>query len=274
MCDTLDTQRSGNTKSSRSRGYCITINNFTISDTDTFKKLCENAEHWIYGEEVGESGTPHLQGFIYFKNARYFSAIKKVLPNAHIETAKGNIIQNFEYCSKDGKYFCDENFLSYYNKHKPKPLKLLKDEQLVPWQREIVELIHTDPDERSIYWYWEPTGKAGKSTFTKYLVATFDFCTFSTACKSADIATIADPAFTTYVFDFSRSNIDFAPYGALEQLKNGLISDSKLKKKSRNIIMNCPHIICFANSLPNINSMSSDRWKIKEIPPLQVTDPP
>jgi hypothetical protein len=59
----------------------------------------------VYGKEVGASGTPHLQGYIYLATPRVFNTVKQLLPDgAHIEKAKGSVSQNIEYCTKDGDY--------------------------------------------------------------------------------------------------------------------------------------------------------------------------
>ena len=90
------------------RGWCFTINNYTADDFENVKNLIENeAEKGIAEEEhINGEGTPHIQGYIYFKNARWFNAVKELLRRrAHIEPAMGNPKQNFEYCSKEGKVF-------------------------------------------------------------------------------------------------------------------------------------------------------------------------
>lgn len=93
---------------SRSRGWCFTLNNYTPED---YAKLAGvfNDGHCVYlivGKEVApETGTDHLQGFIYFKNAKAFGATKSLLGERyHLEAAKGNIEQNYAYCSKGGNF--------------------------------------------------------------------------------------------------------------------------------------------------------------------------
>lgn len=63
-----------------------------------------NTKKWIVGKEVGESGTPHLQGYAMFANPVRFSHLKSSWPRAHLERAKGNAKQNYVYCSKDGDF--------------------------------------------------------------------------------------------------------------------------------------------------------------------------
>lgn len=51
--------------------------------------------------EKGEQGTPHIQGFIKYDNARHFKKVKKSLPDgAHIEVAK-HPFKSWEYCTKE-----------------------------------------------------------------------------------------------------------------------------------------------------------------------------
>jgi hypothetical protein len=144
-----------------------------------------------------------------------------------------------------------------------KPVKIIQE--LRSWQAFIEQTVLSEPDDRTIYWFWEPDGNTGKTSLIKYLLVKYDFCEFSRATKTADIVTVANPAKTCYLFDFARTQEGFAPYNALEQLKDGLISDSKLKKETRNIIMNPPHVICFANWEPDTDTLSSDRWNITRI---------
>lgn len=68
---------------------------------------CENSvKYLIIGKEVGEGGTPHLQGFVNFKKKLRRSTLKKQLgfTRAHVEIAKGTDHQNQTYCQKMGNY--------------------------------------------------------------------------------------------------------------------------------------------------------------------------
>jgi hypothetical protein len=90
----------------KSRAYCLTQNNYDDSHVELFKSL--KYRYIIIGNEHGsENNTPHLQVYVYFPNPLSFDSIKKKFPKAHIEAAKGNAMQNREYCSKEQILFED-----------------------------------------------------------------------------------------------------------------------------------------------------------------------
>lgn len=88
---------------SRSRAYCFTLNNPT---EDEFRDLLDiKCRYIIAASEVGESDTPHVQGFIYFAEAVSFSSVKRLIGGrSHIERARGTTAQAIAYCQKDGDY--------------------------------------------------------------------------------------------------------------------------------------------------------------------------
>lgn len=89
--------------SARSRDYCFTLNNYTESEYQSV--ICIDAKYIVVGKEKGESGTEHLQGYVYWENARSFNAVKKLIPRAHLEKTKGTPQQASDYCKKEGNYY-------------------------------------------------------------------------------------------------------------------------------------------------------------------------
>lgn len=89
---------------SRHRSYCFTLNNHTFEE---MSYMLDNisAKYWCFGFEVGEQGTPHMQGYIQFHNPKEFSVVKALIPRAHIEPARGTPASNIDYCSKDGEFY-------------------------------------------------------------------------------------------------------------------------------------------------------------------------
>lgn len=90
--------------SERSRGWCFTINNPTYGDSLDVEALKHNARYFVYGKEVGEGGTPHFQGFVYFQHPVTFGRIRQLLQRAHIERQRGTLEQAITYCQKDGDW--------------------------------------------------------------------------------------------------------------------------------------------------------------------------
>lgn len=88
---------------SRSRSYVYTYNNYTQEDEDRLQ-LIPCAYH-VYGREVAPStGTPHLQGFIYFRLQKSFSAVRKILGSCHIEVCV-DLGRAIQYAKKDGNFW-------------------------------------------------------------------------------------------------------------------------------------------------------------------------
>lgn len=85
----------------RSRAWCLTINNYTEEE---YNDIQAHGEYGILGREVGQEGTPHLQGYIYFKDAKRLSTLKKINQRAHWEQSKGGHKSNQKYCSKENNF--------------------------------------------------------------------------------------------------------------------------------------------------------------------------
>lgn len=88
------------------------MNNYDFSDIETILEL-ENdnrIQYCIIGQEIGASGTPHLQGFIHIKEdpkkcgIRFWKDFFKFSQAAHFENARGTDEQSREYCTKEGPF--------------------------------------------------------------------------------------------------------------------------------------------------------------------------
>lgn len=247
----------GNTKrSTPSKLWCFTLNNWTKEEyTAIIEVFGSNGNKWIIGKEIGEQGTPHLQGYINFEYKKRPLECKGLPKRIHWERCRGSEEDNIKYCSKDGEY-------ESHGLHVPKPLKTLKESQLFEWQKHIINIIKQEPDDRTIYWFWETKGCAGKTTFAKYL--TIKHGAVPIEGKKNDILfCAANFPSDIYIFDFERSMEEFISYGAMEKIKNGYYCCGKYE--SRPVTRNCPHVICFANFEPDMKTLSTDRWKITEL---------
>jgi hypothetical protein len=90
----------------QSRAWCYTINNYT--QVDESRLLSRDVKGHACGREVGESGTPHLQGVVYCHEKSTLSHMKTVIgQTAHLEVMRGTWEQARTYALKDGDILVD-----------------------------------------------------------------------------------------------------------------------------------------------------------------------
>lgn len=99
--------RSRSPAESRSLSWTFTVNNYTLENISQLEALAPSLKYLVFGKEVGECGTPHLQGFLMNSSRKSFSQVKDMLPNgAHIEprllTSTNWHAAN--YCKKEGDW--------------------------------------------------------------------------------------------------------------------------------------------------------------------------
>lgn len=91
----------------QSKYYCFTLNNYTDEDVAHLRQIA-NSDHVVYlifGREVGDSGTRHLQGFVTFDRRKRLQQVRSLISDvAHFERALGTPHQASEYCKKDGDF--------------------------------------------------------------------------------------------------------------------------------------------------------------------------
>lgn len=61
----------------------------------------------VFGREKGENGTPHIQGFVTFKQPKRFKGLQKMMPGFHIAPALSQE-SGFNYCLKELDYEIDD----------------------------------------------------------------------------------------------------------------------------------------------------------------------
>jgi len=85
--------------SGRSRAWVFTWNNPPKDKIGV--NIVPEAEYLVYQLERGESGTLHLQGSVYYKNARTLVGVVKTLNGAHCAIMAGTWEQSETYCTKE-----------------------------------------------------------------------------------------------------------------------------------------------------------------------------
>lgn len=153
-----------------SKSWCFTLNNPTAVEIKLFKDISCN--YGIFGEEVGESGTPHLQATITFKNATRLGALKKICARAHWEPTKAlEAAEN--YCKKDGNFWIIDNRTQGSRTDIAGAISALKEGgikkvieknpvEFVKYHAGLEKLAFRLQPQRDfkpeVYWVWGPTG--------------------------------------------------------------------------------------------------------------------
>lgn len=120
-------KKKSGTSVSRARNFVFTLNNYTPEDMLEIDRVATKlntdykmvgsdvvlqseqraVSYVIYGQEIGEEKTEHLQGYLQMPKRVTFADLRKwcsPLKRAHLEVAKGSAADNYKYCTKGGKY--------------------------------------------------------------------------------------------------------------------------------------------------------------------------
>jgi hypothetical protein len=90
---------------SQLRNFVFTWNNYTADDEKVVEEyIKEHCKYGVFGREVGESGTAHLQGYAELKKRTRFNTVRNVM-KCHIEKRRGTAKQASDYAKKDGDFF-------------------------------------------------------------------------------------------------------------------------------------------------------------------------
>ena len=126
------------------------------------------------------------------------------------------------------------------------------------WELDIVKLIDTKPDHRSIHWYWSEGGQIEiplfKWLFSKRKVHFLN--ANANDIKHRVVRMKIKPTICVMRYT-DASQID---YKLLAEIKDGLFFSPKYKPAQ--VLMNHPQVIVLANCEPDQTRMSADRWKI------------
>lgn len=88
---------------SLAKHWCYTLNN-PVPLVDVLDSEMPVSVYHIVGKETGESGTPHLQGYIVLVDKARLTRLKKWMPRAHWEVSRGTPLEASEYCKKEGDF--------------------------------------------------------------------------------------------------------------------------------------------------------------------------
>ena len=254
----------GNTKNCRVNSerqynyWCFTLNNYTNEQSEQLEHILKSECRWfIFQEEKGEEGTPHLQGIVNLAKKQRLTGLKKIDPRIHWEPTK-SVKASIAYCIKN-ETRCGRQWI--HGIEVPEEIEVEKPKG---WQLHVMDIINSKPDKRTIHWFWESVGGVGKSELCKYLVVKHNALMLTG--KSNDMYNMLAKHPTRrklIICDIPRSSIGYINYAAIEQIKNGLVFSGKYE--GTQLVFNTPHVIVFANEAPDYSQMSGDRWNVVNI---------
>lgn len=85
------------------RSFVFTWNNYPQGVEEIIQGGMPAYRYLTFGYEVGESGTPHLQGYCQLEKKISFKKLAGMFP-WHIESVKGTPVQASAYCKKEGNF--------------------------------------------------------------------------------------------------------------------------------------------------------------------------
>lgn len=248
----------------KSRAYIGTWNSFP----ENYVELLMKYEKYAFQEEIGKSGNHHVQFAIYCKNPCKVTTLHEQLPGAHIEVAKSWKACE-TYCGKN-ETAVEGTFKTNVKDKKTKVRKMVKDplegREPLPLQREILQLLENEPDDRTIVWIHDPSGSSGKTTLAKHLCLTRDDVIYLTG-KAADMkfgvmSWLKKRDLGVVLIDLARSQEGFVSYQGIEEIKNAIFFNTKYE--SEMVMYPDVHLIVFSNFYPETHKLTNNRWYIIE----------
>lgn len=265
FCSKSSTQGCNTKSINPARNWCFTYNNHT---SEVISSICSNCSilctKYVFQEERGENGTPHLQGFLQFKTKRRpFSVFKD--KRFHWEITR-SVPASIKYCSDRSKRH-GSIYTMGIRELQLQTVNTIDRSKFYKWQDKVLGYLD-DTSERNIYWIYEHAGGVGKSSLVKYLCVHHGCMLISGKGNDIKYGVVKyferHGQYPKYILcDIPRSLQEYVSYAAIEEIKNGCFFSGKYE--SDMCIFNSPAVICFANERPLVDKMSKDRWKIYRI---------
>jgi len=223
-------------KMSIAKHWAFTLNNYTDDDLSRFSQPIPGTTYHVVGLEVGESGTPHLQGHVSMAVKKRLAFMRSLIPGAHLTVAR-NLAASILYCKKGGDFrecgsapggsgtrsdldafkeavkagisslsVVREQFSDVYARYPKFCQEYIADKKtpqpvtahpLRGWQESLYARLRGQRDGRSIVFVVDQVGNAGKSWFVDYYSSLHENTLCILPGKKADMVY----AFSTCGFD-------------------------------------------------------------------------
>lgn len=290
---------------SKSRHWCFTINNPTEETERHLSTLKNTVEYLIYGREVGEQGTPHLQGYACFPSRRSLRQVTDYFTGGHCSIAR-HIGKSITYCKKDGDFVeigeppkkaqgkrndlesfkedvkggmsnVDEitevhsNVVARYPRFVERYMRMHMERPVVEthplreWQEKLNSDLKKTADDRTIVFLVDHDGNQGKTWF----------CSYYQNLHPQDTQIILpgkkqDMAYALRE-DIRVLFVDAPRSKQGDYLQYDFLEEVKngrvfsTKYDSRMKTFKPPHVVVAMNEYPKMDMLSSDRYDVREL---------
>jgi len=91
---------------SAAKRWVFTLNNYNEEEYRCICDANETFDYLVVGKETGESGTPHLQGYVILSTKLRLRAVKALrgFGRCHLEVSRGTPKEASDYCKKEADY--------------------------------------------------------------------------------------------------------------------------------------------------------------------------
>lgn len=277
------------------------MNNYTEEDLFRLNSITvETVQYLVFGKEVSSTGTPHLQGFVYFQSRKYMNQAIQIIGQAHFSVTRFAVAST-SYCKKDGDFteignaptenkkrndleaFKNDvkegelsmqyhrevhsavvakypNFVRQYIQDKKKAPEV-EAFPLLDWQNSLNETLNREPDRRKIIFVVDTVGNKGKTWFARYYNNLHDTAQIIPPGKKDAMALVLSDNSRVVFFDCPRSKQgEFIQYDFLEEVKNGYVFSTKYMSEIKQF--KTPHVVVMMNEHPQMDKLSADRYEI------------
>ena len=245
---------------SPAKRWCFTLNNWTEDELSSisskFRVLCSIC---LIGSEVGDEGTPHLQGYVEFLT-KCRPKSHELTERIHWEKCKGTRDDNVRYCSKDSDVV--------FTMGLPPALKLISEASLYPYQRVICDALLAPVDDRKILWFYGPKD-IGKTALLKLLCnpeGIYKACILPPTRRHALSQVQKLPLTFSFVFNLTADQSAYQTnefFSILESVKDGLFATGFGTDNNSMCVRNSSHILICANERPDFSKTEIDRKRFE-----------
>ncbi len=266
--------------------FDLTIGSEHLPLVEMQKWIDEVAKKWVFQEEEGESGYRHYQIRLSLKvklrTHNLVEAIRAWLVRIGTDTVDRRISIHVSPTNSraTGQDWYVQKAATRINgpwkSDDPKPVPLPRQYKFVmdddnfdwrPWQKDIIDSADIF-DARCIDLVYDPIGRIGKGLVKAYVCCSGIGKAIPAINNYKDIIQMVmcheeKQHYKIYFLDLPRA-LDFKDmrnfFGAIETIKDGYAFDTRYK--FREVYFDSPRVWVMTNSLPDMNLLSKDRWRI------------